>query len=193
MIRDDTTLGSNVQIPHPELVNLYAWPVGDDTADMDPLLALAGGARIDRHRRCDSGPRSGIPGAASRSARDRARSERVSRYDALFQDADVVSPMARRYCSHACHLYSVQCENRDGLREQLEGQGIMTGIHYPTPAHLQPAYRNLGYREDSFPVAEAAAPRVVSLPLFPELSLENVDRVGEAVRKRRCRRIPARP
>ena len=66
-------------------------------------------------------------------------------------------------------------------------EGIMTGIHYPTPVHLQPAYDTLGYGTGSFPVSEAVARRVVSLPLYPELPLESVDRVCEAVRGLRPR------
>lgn len=135
----------------------------------------------------------GLQGAVLRvklahlEAWNRARRERASRYDARLKDTDVVTPRVMEHCSHVYHLYCVQCDDRDGLREQLERQGIMTGVHYPTPVHLQPAYGNLGYGEGSFPVAEAVARRVVSLPLFPELSLESVDRVCEAIRSLRPR------
>ena len=119
---------------------------------------------------------------------NRARRERASRYDEMLRETDLVIPSVRANCSHVYHLYSVQCSDRDGLREQLERQGIMTGIHYPVPVHLQPAYENLGYREGAFPVAESMARRVVSLPMFPELSLESVESVCAAVRRLRPRR-----
>ena len=118
---------------------------------------------------------------------NRARRERASRYDEGLQEANVVIPRVMEHCAHVYHLYSVQCDDRDGLREHLERQGIMTGIHYPTPVHLQPAYDTLGYGTGSFPVSEAVARRVVSLPLYPELPLESVDRVCEAVRGMRPR------
>ena len=135
----------------------------------------------------------GIQGAILRvklahlEAWNRARRERASRYDEGLQDADVVIPRVMEHCAHVYHLYSVQCDDRDGLREQLERQGIMTGIHYPTPVHLQPAYGTLGYGAGSFPVSEAVARRVVSLPLYPELPLESVDRVCDAMRGLRPR------
>lgn len=67
------------------------------------------------------------------------------------------------------HLYVIQVENRDRLRERLAARGIETGLHYPVPIHLQPAYRSLGYRAGNFPAAERFASRCISLPLYPEL------------------------
>jgi dTDP-4-amino-4,6-dideoxygalactose transaminase len=71
--------------------------------------------------------------------------------------------------SHAYHLYVIQSEHRDALRDHLDAEGIATGIHYPLPLHLQPAYRHLGYHEGQFPVAESLANRMLSLPMYPEL------------------------
>ena len=67
------------------------------------------------------------------------------------------------------HLYVIQTDNRDALRNYLKEYGIDTGLHYPTPLHLQEAYRHLGYGQGDFPVAERAAKRILSLPMFPEL------------------------
>ena len=112
-----------------------------------------------------------------------ARRELAERYNALLRDTPVVTPGLLAGNRHAYHLYVVHCDQRDPLRAALEAQGISTGIHYPTPVHLQPAYRNLGYARGDFPVSELAAGRVLSLPLFPELTLQQVEQVGSAVRE----------
>lgn len=85
--------------------------------------------------------------------------------------------------------YTIEIDDRDRVSESLREQGIPTAIHYPVPAHLQPAFQYLGYSEGSFPVAEAAARRVLSLPMHPYLSSEDQDRVCTALRQA----IPARP
>ncbi len=111
-----------------------------------------------------------------------ARRQRAARYDELLQQAEVVTPRAGGNGRHVYHLYVVQCEDRDALKLALERQGIMTGIHYPKPVHLQPAYANLGYKAGDFPAAERVARRVLSLPLYPELPLESVSFIAEAIR-----------
>jgi dTDP-4-amino-4,6-dideoxygalactose transaminase len=77
------------------------------------------------------------------------------------------------------HLYVVQVANRQELQQQLADAGIGIGIHYPIPLHLQEAYRNLGYKPGAFPVAEAAATRILSLPMYPTLTFEQQARVAE--------------
>lgn len=83
--------------------------------------------------------------------------------------------------NHVYHVFVVQTDERDALRSGLAEKGIETGLHYCSPIHLQPAYRDLGYGPGSFPVAEAAARRLLSLPLYPELSDEGVHQVCDAV------------
>ncbi len=83
---------------------------------------------------------------------------------------------------HVYHLYVVRHKNRDAIRAHLQKRGIKTAIHYPVPIHLMPAYKDLGYTKGSFPVAEAAAKTVLSLPLFPGLTDEEQDRVIEVLR-----------
>ena len=82
---------------------------------------------------------------------------------------------------HARHQYVIRSEERDALREALAGRGIATGVHYPHPIHLMPAYAFLGHAAGSLPHSEALAREVVSLPLYPELSDGEVDRVADAV------------
>ena len=85
------------------------------------------------------------------------------------------------YARHAYHIYAVRSGNRDVLQQRLLEQGVHTGLHYPIPVHLQPAHADLGYRSGQFPHSETAAGEVLSLPLFPELSLRDVERVAEAL------------
>jgi UDP-2-acetamido-2-deoxy-ribo-hexuluronate aminotransferase len=68
--------------------------------------------------------------------------------------------------------YTVQTENRDELVEQIKQAGVPIAVHYPVPLHLQPAFKNFGYKEGDLPVAEAVAKRVFSLPMGPDLSDE---------------------
>lgn len=81
------------------------------------------------------------------------------------------------------HLFVVQVPERDKLRQLLQDQGIETGLHYPTPIHLIPAYQDLGYRRGDFPVVEAAMDRILSLPMCPTLSQDQVFYVCECLRR----------
>ena len=93
---------------------------------------------------------------------------------------DTPKPMAG--AASVYHLYVIQAHDRDGLRAYLEEQQIGTGLHYPVPLHLQEAYAHLGYNEGDFPVAERAAKRILSLPMYPELTEAQIRYVGEKIR-----------
>ncbi len=82
---------------------------------------------------------------------------------------------------HAYHLYVVKVDDRDVVREKLRGQGIATGVHYERPIHLMRGYHFLKCRQGDLPETEALARRILSLPLYPELPEESVDRVCEAL------------
>jgi dTDP-4-amino-4,6-dideoxygalactose transaminase len=109
------------------------------------------------------------------------RHEHAARYDALLNGAHLLLPQEMEYARHVYHLYVVQAEDRDALQTDLQASGVQTGIHYPVPIHLQPAYAFLGYERGSFPETERQAARVLSLPMFPELTDEQLKRVAEAV------------
>lgn len=81
------------------------------------------------------------------------------------------------------HLFVIETERRDALRDFLTQRGVQTGIHYPTPIHLQPAYAYLGYQRGAFPVAERLATRSLSLPMFPELTEVQIEYVVQCVRE----------
>jgi dTDP-4-amino-4,6-dideoxygalactose transaminase len=85
--------------------------------------------------------------------------------------------------SHIYHLFLVETDARDALREHLAEQGVQTGIHYPKPIHLQDAYAELGLRAGAFPESERVAARTLSLPMYPELTSAQVEYVAGAVRE----------
>ena len=84
--------------------------------------------------------------------------------------------------THVYHLFVVETDDRDALRRHLAETGIATGVHYPTPIHLQEAYRDLGYARGAFPVAERLADRTLSLPMYPELTTAQIDLVADEVK-----------
>ncbi|MCG3157457.1 MAG: dTDP-3-amino-3,4,6-trideoxy-alpha-D-glucose transaminase [bacterium] len=111
------------------------------------------------------------------------RREIAALYRQFLQDCPAVRPLAVAPGQEAVyHLFIVQVEQRERLQEKLKQQGIATGIHYPIPLHLQPAYAHLGLRRGTFPVSEAAAERVLSLPMYAEMSNAMVEHVAVALR-----------
>ena len=109
------------------------------------------------------------------------RREHAARYTELLRDSDLTLPREMPYAYHTYHLYVVQAEERDVLQRSLGEAGIQTGIHYPIPVHLQPAYASLGYKAGDFPEAERQAQCVLSLPIFPELTEQQIKRVAEGI------------
>jgi len=110
-----------------------------------------------------------------------ARRRLAKHYNRLLANCDVQTPDEMPWAHHVYHVYTLRIDDRDGMQSALAEQGIQTGIHYPTPVHLQPAYADLDHRTGSFPNAEAAAKQVLSLPLYPELSDKAVIEVAAAV------------
>lgn len=106
----------------------------------------------------------------------------VRKYDELLADCNLETPIEMPWARHVYHVYTVRSKERDRLQAALNDEGIQTGIHYPVPVHLQPAYADLGYGPGAFPQAEAAAKQVLSLPLYPELPSQAVAQVAEAVK-----------
>lgn len=102
-------------------------------------------------------------------------------YAEALRDLPLQLPMQPDERSHVFHLYVVQTDNRDGVRAALAEAGVGTAVHYPTPVHQQAAYRSLRIAPGALPVAEAAAPRLLSLPMYPEMTHEHVSIVAEAL------------
>jgi dTDP-4-amino-4,6-dideoxygalactose transaminase len=115
------------------------------------------------------------------------RGRAAARYHELLAGIDGVTlPQSAHGNDHVWHLYVIQVPQRDTVVQVLQEFGIQAGIHYPVPVHLQPAFRSFGYGAGDFPVTEAAAASIVSLPLYPHITGEQQQRVAEAVRKALC-------
>jgi dTDP-4-amino-4,6-dideoxygalactose transaminase len=110
-----------------------------------------------------------------------ARRTHAALYDELLAGSNVQPPQAMAYARHVYHIYAIRTPERAALQQGLTGQDIQSGIHYPFPVHLLPAYADLGYHSGSFPQAEAMASEELSLPMYPELSKEAVHRVAAAL------------
>lgn len=114
---------------------------------------------------------------------NRRRRRIAALYARGLRGTGVVVPAAAPHAEHVYHLFVVRTRHRDRVRDALAARGIGTQVHYPIPIHLQEAYRGLGLPAGSFPVAESLAAEILSLPMFPELSDDEVRRVCLAVRE----------
>ena len=114
---------------------------------------------------------------------NKQRRDIADRYQELFRLAagSITVPHEPAWARAVYHLYVIRTENRDQLRQHLFEAGIATGIHYPMPLHLQKACRNLGYKEGDFPVAEKLALEILSLPVYPQLQLDQQRHIAGAV------------
>ncbi len=112
-----------------------------------------------------------------------ARQAHARAYTEQLQDVVEILPVVRPYNTHVYYVYVVQVQNREYFRQALEHQGIATAVHYPIPIHLQPACARYGYKRGMLPVTEAVAERLVTLPMYPELTTEQIQAVVNAVKK----------
>jgi dTDP-4-amino-4,6-dideoxygalactose transaminase len=112
-----------------------------------------------------------------------ARRKIASLYQELLGGTAVSLPYTRPDVEHVFHLYVIQVDGRDHVVSGLGARGIGAGIHYPVPIHLQEAYRARGFGAGTFPVTEEAAKRILSLPMYPEMTEPDVRRVADSVRE----------
>lgn len=110
-----------------------------------------------------------------------ARRTAAGHYDRLLAGSGVQTPKAMDHVRHVYHVYAVRTSRRQALQDSLLAAGVQTGIHYPIPVHLLPAFADLGYTQGQFPHAERAAAEVLSLPMFPELTQAQCEEVARAV------------
>jgi dTDP-4-amino-4,6-dideoxygalactose transaminase len=103
-------------------------------------------------------------------------------YDRELRDSGIAVPQPKPHHRHVYHVYAIRTKHRQTWQQALTAQGIQTGIHYPFPVHLLPAYSDLGYKAGDFPHSEQAADEVLSLPMFAELTAEQCKTVASAVR-----------
>jgi dTDP-4-amino-4,6-dideoxygalactose transaminase len=111
-----------------------------------------------------------------------ARRKNAVAYHDMLRASGVVLPSEVGGLQSVWHLYVIRLEKRDILREYLGNRGIAPGIHYPIPIHLQPAYQDLRYKRGSFPITEQFAQEILSLPMYAELTLEQIEFVAGTIR-----------
>ena len=85
--------------------------------------------------------------------------------------------------SHVYHIFPIRVKNRDALLSRMGEAGVGCAIHYPVPIHLQEAYKDLGYKKGDFPTSEICASEFLSLPMYPELTDEQIDYVVDSLKK----------
>jgi len=116
-----------------------------------------------------------------------ARRRNAARYDELLANTPVQTPAVRPENRPAYHQYSILCDDREGLMAHLQERAVGSAIYYPIPLHLQECFRSLGYQPGDFPVSERTARRILSLPIHPMLTDEDLVRVADGVRSHYAR------
>jgi dTDP-4-amino-4,6-dideoxygalactose transaminase len=177
--------------------NLGAWGDGGMMLTQDDALAerlrklrLHGGAKQYHHEEVGTNSRLDTLQAAVLLVKLRyladwsaARRDRAARYSQAFSgQADICPPKVDPANEHIFHQYTIRVPRRDELAAHLKAKGIGHAIYYPIGLHLQPCFAHLGYRQGSLPATEAAMATVLSLPIYPELTVAQQDAVIEAVR-----------
>lgn len=114
---------------------------------------------------------------------NKARRERAELYGELLTGNDIITPAEMSYGKHVYQLYVIRSKHRDKLQEFLKSKEVNTLIHYPIPVHLQEAYRDLGVGGGSFPKAERYASEILSLPMYPELTDEQIGIICDLIKR----------
>ena len=188
------------QIPNGEVAHDYSTTPGDlagkfTTRDVAPgqldlrRLRLHGGSRQYLHEEVGTNSRLDTLQAAVLLAKlpylqgwNEARKRNAARYTAAFSGHPAICPpTADPANAHIYHQYTLRVPQRDQLQAHLKANGIGHAVYYPLALHLQPCFAHLGYRRGSLPVSEAAMDSVISLPIYPEMTVEQQDRVIETV------------
>lgn len=116
---------------------------------------------------------------------NQARIKYANLYDTLFTkqklEKEIALPKSQEDCLHIYHLYCIRVKNRDKLKEFLAGEGVASAIHYPLGVHLQEVYKNLGYKSGDLPNSELASSGILALPLYPEMSVEQIEYVVDKI------------
>lgn len=106
------------------------------------------------------------------------RREIATMYHQLLYNSNVQLPCERQWAKHVYHLFVIRVNKRDALKDYLHERGVGTQIHYPIPIHLQDAYKKLGHKAGDFPISERNAEEILSLPIYPELTTEEIEAVA---------------
>lgn len=111
------------------------------------------------------------------------RQKTAAHYRNLLADSKVVLPQEQTFAEHVYHLFVIRVRRRNRLREFLGSQGISTAIHYPSPIHYQPAFKNLGYQKGDFPQTEKTCREILSLPCYPGIKKTDVNFVVRKIKE----------
>ena len=109
------------------------------------------------------------------------RQRAAAKYARQLAGTGVSTPGVMPWGTHVFHVYAIRSQQRWELQQALQARDIQAGVHYPCPIHLLPAWKELNYTEGAFPVAEQVAKEVLSLPIFPELTTEQIAEICSAV------------
>ncbi len=113
---------------------------------------------------------------------NRSRNDNASYYNELLADVPGIEfAKVADFAGSVYHLYVIMLDDRDALQQFLGDKGIATGLHYPLPLHMQKAYEHLGYKEGDFPITERVAKRLLSLPMYPELTRAQIKYVTDSI------------
>lgn len=164
----------------------------DDFAEKVRLYARHGAPASDKHCHLIEGINSRMDGlqAAVLSVKlphltkwNLLRQEHARRYNELLAEVPAVQPPKERTgASHVYHVYQIRCQNRNNLEAYLNRSGIATARHYPVPLPFVPAYHRLGHRPEEFPVVHQYQQEILSLPVYPEMSIQQLDFVADRIR-----------
>ncbi len=163
--------------------------VSDDLDLLARIETLANHGRLDKYTHAVQGVNSRLDGIQCAILRvklaeldgwNAGRRANASRYTDLLEGSVVGTPKVNPDAEPVWHLYVVRVSNRDEFQTRLKELGIATGVHYPLPLHQQPAYAHLGIPEGAYPVSEKLAGEIVSLPMFAELTPEQVEFVTQS-------------
>lgn len=115
---------------------------------------------------------------------NKARQQNAAYYNELLSEIQSITLATEaEFADSVYHLYVILVDDRDKLQKFLDSKGIATGLHYPLPLHLQKAYKRLGYKKGAFPVTEHIADRLLSLPMFPELTRDQIEYVVQSIKE----------
>lgn len=175
--------------------NLGAYGDGGAVVSQDETLIqrirmLANHGRTDKYLHESEGVNSRLDGLNAAILRvklrhldawNEARRRHAQQYTEILRRSGAILPIVNSSAESVWHLFVLRVRDRDSVQIKLQKQGIAAGIHYPVPLHRQPAYDYLGVPEGSLPVTERVAAHVLSLPMYPELTQEQINLIGRAV------------
>jgi dTDP-4-amino-4,6-dideoxygalactose transaminase len=113
---------------------------------------------------------------------NRARQKVARAYNERLANTPIILPLDFKNSEHVYHVYAIRVENRDEVFKRMQEKGIGVNIHYPVPMHLHPGFSNLGYQRGDFINAEICADETLSLPCFPEMTVNQIDYVSESLK-----------